>query len=377
MFGRIRILKHERGLWFRHGDFHRLLGPGKYRIWSRLIGSRRDVVTKLNTLQTIFVHPLRDVLVAEPDLRRDLLVLDLSDNQRALIWKDGRLEHIAGPGRHTFWKTPYELKVETYEVEQFKLEHARLESILSHADAGRWLQGVDVQAHEEVLLFRDGEPAGRLAQGRYAYWKGAGKLTWITVDKREQLADVAGQEIMTKDKVTLRVNLLVTYQVTEPKTAVMTVSDYAQALYREAQLALRAAVGTRLLDTLLSDKEALGSEVARTITQRAAQFGVTVRSVGLRDIILPGEMKLILNQVIEAQKQAEANLIRRREETAAARSQANTARLLAENPTLARIKEMETVAEILAGTRSTFIFGQGELVDQVRGLIGGASAKDD
>ena len=103
---------------------------------------------------------------------------------------------------------------------------------------------------------------------------------------------------------------------------------------------------------------------------------MTVRSVGLKDIILPGEMKVILNQVIEAEKQAQANLIRRREETAAARSQANTAKLLAENPTLARMKELEVLAEILRGTRSTFVFGSGDLSEQIRGLTAGASEKD-
>ena len=87
-------------------------------------------------------------------------------------------------------------------------------------------------------------------------------------------------------------------------------------------------------------------------------------------------MKLILNEVILAQKQAEANLIRRREETAAARSQANTAKLLAENPALTRMKELEALQEILKGTKATFVFGQGEMLDQVRQLTGDAVKQD-
>jgi regulator of protease activity HflC (stomatin/prohibitin superfamily) len=94
-----------------------------------------------------------------------------------------------------------------------------------------------------------------------------------------------------------------------------------------------------------------------------------VKGVGLRDIILPGEMREILNRVITAEKEAQANLIKRREETAAARSQANTAKLLAENPALARLKELEMLQEILAGAKTTFVFGQGELASQIRGLI--------
>ena len=80
-------------------------------------------------------------------------------------------------------------------------------------------------------------------------------------------------------------------------------------------------------------------------------------------------MKTLLNQVIAATKEAEANLIRRREETAAARSQANTAKLLAENPPLPRLKELEMLKEVLAGTNATFVLGQGDLSDQLRGLI--------
>jgi regulator of protease activity HflC (stomatin/prohibitin superfamily) len=183
------------------------------------------------------------------------------------------------------------------------------------------------------------------------------------------VADVAGQEIMTADKVTLRVNLLVTYVVADVVKAVTSVGDYAQSLYREAQLALRAAVGTRTLDSLLSDKESVGGEVREALSKRTSEIGVQVRGVGLRDIVLPGDMKLILNQVIAATKEAEANLIKRREETAAARSQANTAKLLAESPALARLKELELLKDVLAGAKTTFVFGPGDIADQVRGLM--------
>lgn len=187
---------------------------------------------------------------------------------------------------------------------------------------------------------------------------------------------MAGQEIMTKDKVTLRVNLVVAYLVIDSIKAVTVVSDHSQALYREAQLVLRAAVGTRMLDALLADKESVSGEVRNALTARATDFGVVIKSVGLKDIILPGEMKTILNQVIEAEKSAQANLIRRREETAAARSQANTAKLLAENPTLARMKELEQLGEFLSGTRSTFVFGGGDMSDQLRALVGSTPLKD-
>jgi regulator of protease activity HflC (stomatin/prohibitin superfamily) len=132
-------------------------------------------------------------------------------------------------------------------------------------------------------------------------------------------------------------------------------------------------IGTRPLDDLLADKESVGNELRQMIVARAGELGLMVRSVGLRDIILPGDMKTHLNQVIAATKEAEANVIRRREETAAASSQANTARLLAENPMLSRLKELEAIQQILAGARATFVVGNGDLVKQVTGLLASQS----
>lgn len=369
MFTKIRIKKHERGLWFRHGDFRQLLRPGAHRFWSRLWSRTKDRVEVADTMKTKFEHPMLDVLLQHEHVLDALHVVDLTDVERALVWKDDRLAFVLGPGRHAFWKNPYRLFVETFNVQTFRLEHPRLATVLQHPDATRWLDGVQVEAGAEVLLYRDGVLVQRLAEGLHVFWKGTGKVRWQSVDRREQVADVAGQEIITSDKVTLRVNLLVNWQVADPVLSATTVADAAQALYREAQLALRAAVGTRTLDSLLADKESVGGEVRTALAARTSTFGVAVRNVGLRDIVLPGDMKLLLNQVIAAQKEAEANLIRRREETAAARSQANTAKLLAENPQLARLKELEMLKEVLAGTTATFVFGEGDLSTQVRSLV--------
>ena len=375
MLSAIRVRSFEKGLSFRHGDFAGLLEPGKYRLWSRLISRKRATITVVNTLNTRFEHALIDVMLCDAKVRDAVTVVDLTDNERALIWKDDRLAFIVGPGRHVFWNEPYALKVEVFDTDAIRFEHDRVDTVVRFPGGAKWLTVIDVADHEDALLVKDGRVIEKLPAGQNVFWALSGQLKTVKVDRREQVADVAGQEIMTADKVTLRVNLLVTYQVTDSIKAVSEVADYAQALYRDAQLALRAAVGTRTLDALLADKESVGGEVRGAIASRVAEFGVTVRSVGLRDVILPGEMKTILNQVIEAEKSAAANLIKRREETAAARSQANTARLLAENPVLARMKELELVQEILAGANVSFVLGDTDLVSQVRSLTDGNARK--
>jgi regulator of protease activity HflC (stomatin/prohibitin superfamily) len=361
----VRIKRHERGLWFKHGDFAGLLAPGKHRFW-RPWKHRVEVVS---TLTDSFENPLLDVLVRDASVCDQLELVDLAQTQRALVWKDGRLHAILGPGRKAYWNSGGRFEVELFDTGSLRFTHRHLDAVIAFPGAAAFLEWVEVDPHSEVLLLLNGELSGRLPTGKHAFWKGAAKVRILPVDRREQTAEVAGQEIMTADKVTLRVNLSATYRVVDALKAVTVVSDHAQALYREAQLALRAAVGTRTLDALLADKESVGGEVKHALTARAAEFGVEVRSVGLKDIVLPGDMKAILNQVIEAQKRAEADLIKRREETASARSQANTAKLLAENPVLARLKELELLKEALAGSKTTFVFGAGDIAEQVRGLV--------
>ena len=145
--------------------------------------------------------------------------------------------------------------------------------------------------------------------------------------------------------------------------------DAKQALYREAQLVLRAVVGARDLDAFLADKEGVARDLESALAGRARQIGLEVASVGVRDIILPGDMKDLMNKVTEAKKAAEANLIVRREETAAMRSQANTAKLLEGSPTLMRLRELEVLEKIASAGRLNIGLGEKGLADRVVNLL--------
>lgn len=362
----VDVGESQRAIVWKDAQFHELLGPGKHAFWK---DAGVLVIETFDTNRLRLDHSMIDVLATKSQVREQLDVYDLADNQRGIVFKDGRAVMILGAGRHAMWKND-QVSVEVFSTDSVRFVHPRLHAILALGDATRHLDGVTVGEHEVALLYQDGKLIDTLRQGIHVFWKSAsGKISWKAIDLREQVADVAGQEIITADKVTLRVNLVVTYSVTDPIRAVNASVDYGQALYREAQLALRAAVGTKQIDSLLADKESVGAEVRGSLTQRAEDLGIAVKSVGLKDIILPGDMKTLLNQVINATKEAEANLIRRREETAAARSQANTARLLAESPHLMRLKELELLKDVLSDAKATFVFGQGELVDQVRTLV--------
>lgn len=367
---RTYIRGHELGLLFKRGEIVRVLAPGQHSAPGAFAVMRKLRVQIVNTLQTYFKHPSLELLVENAGFAALTHVLKLAENQRAVVWRDGRVAFVLGPGLHVLWRKPFDLEIEVFETDAFELVHDKLGVLLGSQELLKWVGVAMPSSQNEALVFRDNVLVKRLAEGRFAYWRDASNVVVRQVDLRERTLDVAGQEIMTRDKVTLRVNLVVTFRVTDPARAVTTVADYEQALYRSAQLALRAAVGTRTLDAVLANKESTSDELAEVLAGQAEAYGLRVASVGLRDIVLPGDMKTILNQVIEAQKAAEANIVRRREETAAARSQANTAKLLAENPVLARLKELELLQEVLAGSKATFVFGQGDMLGQVQALIG-------
>jgi regulator of protease activity HflC (stomatin/prohibitin superfamily) len=231
----------------------------------------------------------------------------------------------------------------------------------------------DGQNVEPLRHWESESPRGHwndpLPPGKYAFWKNMAKVMLVPVDLRETMLDIGGQEIMTADKVSLRLNAVATYRVADAHKALSAADDARQALYREAQLALRAVVGARELDQFLADKDAVAKELEAIVRQRVAALGLEVISVGIRDVILPGDMKDLMNKVTEAKKAAEANLIVRREETAAMRSQANTAKVLEGNPTLMRLRELEVLERVATSGKLNVVLGEKGLAERVVNLL--------
>ena len=124
------------------------------------------------------------------------------------------------------------------------------------------------------LLIVDGELREVLKPGLTAYWKYRRVKGMELVDLRLQAMEVAGQEILTRDKVSLRLNLTALWQVTDAVKRASVVATYCEFVYRELQFGLREAVGTRTLDELLGDKGALDREVAASAWTRGCGLAV-------------------------------------------------------------------------------------------------------
>ena len=160
------------------------------------------------------------------------------------------------------------------------------------------------------------------------------------------MRDIAGQELLSLDKVALRINFVCKYKITDFIKIHTEIDDYEEQLHITLQLALRDYIAKYRLDEILENKNIISNLVFERLKEKEGEYYIEIFEAGIKDIILPGEIRDIMNTVLIAEKKAQANVITRREEVASTRSLLNTAKLMDENQALYKLKEL---AKMLKG----------------------------
>lgn len=350
ILGRKRVLvkANERVLALYKGAVLGIFGAGEHSLPNRrgLLELERHDMNR-PVFASAYEKPLFDGL---PEVaQRELTVIRTTAREISVVERDGELYTVLAPNQKlVVWNAagPWtETRVDLTERLDIDPELMRR---LTRARRTELTTAFLVNDGQVGLLFVDGTHQRMLQPGMHAFWNVGKTIQVRVVDLKRQSLDVTGQELLTRDKVTIRVNISAEYRVVDPLKAVSDVKDFADALYRALQFAFRQTLGTLTLDQILERKVTVHAEAAEKVRADMAAIGVEVSAIELKDVILPGEMRDILNQVVAAEKQAEANVIRRREETNATRSLLNTAKVMAENPVMLRLKELEAL-EAIAG----------------------------
>ncbi len=206
-------------------------------------------------------------------------------------------------------------------------------------------QEVIIWEHERGLLYHDGRYVRLLIPGRYKFWRWE-KVRVAHVSTRQMSEVITGQEILTSDKVEVRVSMVAQYVVVDPALAVNSVETFTDQLYQDLQLSLREAVASRTVEQLVETREEIGVWLLDRVSPLALLYGVTLKRVGIRDIVLPGVVRSVFLKEVEADRTGRADLVRARHEIAAARARANTARILTENPNVARMQEFDALINL-------------------------------
>ncbi|MFO0565198.1 MAG: slipin family protein [Polyangiaceae bacterium] len=336
MFKTLQVRLEERAVLLHRGVPVRALGPGRH--WAFGFGFE---LVAWNTDALVFrAQPAVRALLPREWYRE----VELGPRERAVLFRDGRPAAFLRPGVHRVWTVDPSVEVQRFDVDAaLPALTDELRAVIPNGE----IVEATVREHERGLRFVQGKLAEVLLPGRHAYWTHPEATVRVEcVDLRAEQSTITGQELMTRDKVTLRLTLTVEHAIDDPARATLAVTNVKDSVYLLVQLAARDFVASTTLDELLEGRDAMSRQLLAEVQPKAARFGVRVERVGVKDIVLPGEMKLLLNRVIEAEKAAAANVITRREEVQATRQLANTARVLAENPVLLRLKELDAYKEI-------------------------------
>ena len=290
-FREFTVRKHERGILLRNGDFERFLAPAVYRFFDP---QGRLTVERFDLTQPAFEHPLVDYLVRwQPEAVEDhFLCVETGAAQIAVIHRNGHPWTLVAPERRAlFWKGVVRLTAELIDVAANLVVPRRIaQSCITERQARRSSAFDAAIAVREVpeahvgLLFVDGQLVRELGPGVHAFWKIGRNVRVELVDLRVKALEVVEQELLTKDKESLRINLNASYRFRDAQLTVRNVRDPVDFLYREIQLGLRSAVAKRSLDALLEHKGSLDRDVYARVHDKLAALGIDLTEIGVNEL---------------------------------------------------------------------------------------------
>jgi regulator of protease activity HflC (stomatin/prohibitin superfamily) len=361
------IHENQRGLLFRDGKFTEYLTPGKHTRHGRNVSVQLVPATGEFKPEGYELA----LFLKNGTLAGELAVADVADERIALHFVNGKYAGTLGSGRYAFFAV--------YDRHEFQIVDIRNAEVAD--DVPKYLFAsipralyykVEVAEYQKARLYFDKKLVRLLDAGTYYFWNNGTKIDAGFADTRVLTMELTGQEMLTVDKVGLRVNFVCSYRISDYVKIHTEIDDYEKQLHLLLQLALREYIGRYRLDELLENKDQLSAYVLGRLREREDAFFVRFSDAGVKDIILPGEIREIMNTVLIAEKRAQANVVTRREEVASTRSLLNTARLMDENQTLYKLKELEYLEKICDNVGTISVSGGGDLLGQLRGILRGA-----
>ncbi len=362
---KVIINENQRGLLFKNGKYVKMLEAGKYFSHGgkeiEVLSLDQPIVSDKCALDTI----LNDKMVAG-----NASVIEVADEELALHFVNGKFASVLRHGKYAFWSQIDKHEYKIVDISTPEVSADVPEYIFTKIPAVYYTK-VEVLEYQKARLYFNQKFIKILDAGTYYFWKNGVKIDVGFVDTRLTQMDITGQEILTQDKVSLRINFVCNYRVTDYVKILTEIDDFAEQMHVAAQLALREYVGKYKLDEILENKSQMSEFVFAKLKEKEKELFVEITDAGVKDIILPGEIREIMNTVLVAEKRAQANVITRREEVASTRSLLNTAKLMDENQTLYKLKELEYVERICENVGNINLNGNTDVLSQLTGILRG------
>lgn len=357
------ILENQRGLLFKNGRFVKLLNSGKYSFFGdrtiELVSLDKELTSKFCSL---------DLLLCDENIKKQTAVCEVADNELVLHFVNGRFVGTLQTGKYAFWSVYKNHEFRTVDISTPDVSGDIPEYILASLPPSQVVK-IEVGEFLKARLYFNKRFNRLLDSGTYYFWNNKIAIDYAYSDVRLTQLNITGQEILTKDKVSTRINLVCMYRITDFVKAVNEIDDYEKQIHVLAQLALRDYVGRCTMDEILDNKEDLSKYIFERMKAKEAELYVEITEAGVKDIILPGEIRDTMNTVLIAEKKAQANVIARREEVASTRSLLNTAKLMDENKTLYKLKELEYIERICDNVGNITLQGNSDVLSQLTSIL--------
>ncbi len=357
------IQENQKGFLFKNGKYVRLLCAGKYTLHS---GMNAESLYLDAPVASAYCSV--ETLLTDPAVAAETVSVTVGDEQLALHYVNGQFKSALRGGKHVFWKTVDQHEFKLVELSEPRVDPSVPAYIFAKLPTNLYHK-IEVEEYERARLYFDKKFVGILEAGTHYFWRTGVKVEVGFVDTRLTRMDIAGQELLTADKVTIRVSFVCNYRVTDCVRICTEIDDFKEQLHVGAQLALREYVGKYKLDEILENKDKMSEFVFSRLKEKEKALFVEIADAGVKDIILPGEIRDIMNTVLVAEKRAQANVITRREEVASTRSLLNTAKMMEENETLYKLKELEYVERICENVGTITLNGNGDLLTQLVSML--------
>lgn len=359
------INENQRGLLFKNGKLVKLLGAGKHYTFGdsqiEILSITEPVHSENCTLET---------LLKNEEIAACTQSIEVEDGKIALRFTDGIFAECLRRGRYAFWNIDNQHSFKIIDITAPEVPDDISVQILMKMPTAVYTF-YDIGEFQKGLLYYDNKFVRLLDSGRYFFWRNNVNVRIRTLDTRLKQISITGQEILTSDKVSLRISCVCGCRIKDCIRVVSDVEDYEEQLHVAAQLAMREYVGRYTLDEILENKEKFSEFLLDSLRIKGEEIFVEITEAGIKDIILPGEIREIMNTVLVAQKRAQANVITRREEVASTRSLLNTAKLMDENTTLYKLKELEYLERICENVGNINVSNNGDIISQLTKIITG------
>ena len=363
---KIIINENQRGLLFKNGRYERLLEPGKYAFILKNVNVK--IMNLIHEFKLADYH--LNTFLRDNRLVEQLEIIDIPDENIALHYINGKYANCLTSGRYAFWRVFDNHEFRMINIQDPVVSDEIPRFVFDYLPSKLFTKVV-VAEYQKARLYYDKRFIKLLNEGTYYFWNNGTKIDVGIVDTRLLQMEIVGQEMLTMDKVALRINFVCHYKITNYIKIFTEIDNYVDQLHVTVQLLLREYIGGYRLDELLENKDRIADYVFQKLKEKEEKFYVNFFDAGVKDIILPGEIRAIMNTVLIAEKKAQANVIARREEVASTRSLLNTAKLMDENQTLYKLKELEHIEKICENVGNITIGGGADMLSQLNKVLRG------